>query len=85
MTRKEEIKQAAHSQFCNDSSIIFGLACEAFEKGAEWADRTMLKKACEWLKLNAVEYLEELHIFGNITYGLDGEQLIEDFCKAMEL
>ena len=38
MNREEQIKQAAYAQFCNDSSITFGLLCEAFAAGAMWAD-----------------------------------------------
>ena len=28
----------------------FADAMDAFEAGAEWADKTMIEKACEWLK-----------------------------------
>lgn len=31
----------------------------AFTKGAEWADRTMLDKVCEWLKENVRVFQKE--------------------------
>ena len=53
---------------------------KAFQAGARWADKTMIDKACEWLKENIWVY---------INYeGCSGEELendvIEDFRKAME-
>lgn len=38
MTREEEIKQVAYSQYCNSESICFTLMCDSFEQGAKWAD-----------------------------------------------
>lgn len=38
MTREEEIKQAAYSQYCNSGSICFTLMCDSFKQGATWAD-----------------------------------------------
>ena len=47
-----------------------------FIYGAEWADRTMLDRACEWLYTNAENY--------TIDGGLAIESLIYSFKKAME-
>lgn len=38
MTREEEIKQVAYSQYCNSESICFTLMCDSFKQGAKWAD-----------------------------------------------
>ena len=38
MTREEEIKQVAYSQYCNSESICFTLMCDSFILGATWAD-----------------------------------------------
>lgn len=38
MTRQEEVKQAAYSQYCNSESVCFTLMCDSFKQGAEWAD-----------------------------------------------
>lgn len=45
---------------------------EAFDAGAQWADKTMIDKAVEWLKSH-----------GGFTIGFDGATVI-DFLKAME-
>lgn len=53
MTRREEIEQ--------ESKGVKYLSCtpqEIFVKGAEWADKTMIDKACEWLKENQDKYIE---------------------------
>lgn len=49
MTRKEEIEKSA--QKCKWISQSLNLQ-SAFTEGAEWADKTMLDRACEWLKEN---------------------------------
>lgn len=46
LTRQEEIEKEAHRVSYNgDESTSFIL-------GAEWADKTMIEKACKWLKEN---------------------------------
>lgn len=52
----------------------------AFEAVAEWAQRFMIKRACEWL---------ELHVNDDKYYSCIGEEtlvpyLIDDFKRAME-
>lgn len=54
MTRREEIVTATLG--CRQSyadlkrPITPDDVADAFEKGAYWADKTMIEKACEWLK-----------------------------------
>ena len=43
MTREEQIREAAYSRYCNDSSVTFGLQCNCFEEGAKWADKQMME------------------------------------------
>lgn len=51
---------------------------QTFEEGAKWADRTLIEKACEWLKLNT-NWDDEVDEMGrNMNYGK-----IEEFRKAM--
>lgn len=52
MTRREEIEKAATDYINSDavSPMNMQLAFGDFINGAEWADKTMLDKACEWLK-----------------------------------
>lgn len=48
-----------------------------FLRGAEWADSTMIDKACEWLEKNVC-----------IAYNFSGDEntltIIDDFRKAMK-
>ena len=74
MTRKEEIEKAAHQKYPYEGGTL-GMICErsipTFIQGAEWADKTMIDKACEWLMLYGCEYATE-------------EVMVEHFKKAME-
>lgn len=45
MTRKEEIKQKALSKYPQGTNRY-----NKFIEGAEWANKTMIEKACEWIK-----------------------------------
>lgn len=49
---------------------------EAFDAGAQWADKTMIDKAVEWLAENAELYKTD--------YGIAYGNMIMDFRKAME-
>lgn len=59
MTRKEEIEKAAmqvagvHPDWSNLDCFRMG-----FKEGAKYADKTMLDRACEWLKNNIDLYSE---------------------------
>ena len=67
MTREKEIEQAMKAAV-PETIYASGwgmtpqatdlLEC-AFTKGAEWADRTMLDKVCEWLKENVRVFQKE--------------------------
>lgn len=46
MTRKEEILQVANENYSGYSERRLG-----FIAGANWADKTMLDHACEWLSI----------------------------------
>lgn len=47
---------------------------DIFAKGAEWADKTMIEKACEWIKK------EVLYDYQGVIW----DNIVEDFRKAME-
>ena len=64
MTREEEIKKEAHRVSYNGDEF------SSFILGAEWADETMIEKACEWLR--------------NYNTGVRGEEFINEFREAME-
>lgn len=46
MTRQEQIEKEAHRVSNNGDEYT------SFIQGAEWADKTMIEKACKWLKEN---------------------------------
>lgn len=51
MTRQEEIEQQTfvYYETCSDEDIA---KSKGFIDGAKWADKTMIDKACKWLKEN---------------------------------
>lgn len=51
---------------------------DAFEKGAYWADKTMIDKVCQWIKANMPNYINFEEGF---IYEVD---MADDFRKAME-
>lgn len=84
MNRQEEIYEKA-SQY-SDGIIMKedAMMCKAaYEQGAQWADKTMIEKACKWLEEN---------ITNDPTRGLMAKygrcvtrgELLRDFKQAME-
>lgn len=59
MTREEEIEKASKEFAYNVSSIRPELNADSFKQGAEWADKTMIEKACKWLEDCAILDIEE--------------------------
>lgn len=53
MKRKEQIEKAAHQKYPYVGGTK-GLICEnsipIFIQGAEWSDKTMVDKACQWIE-----------------------------------
>lgn len=88
MKRREEIENAAKQKYPYEGGTK-GLICEnsipIFIQGAEWADKTMIEKACKWLR----ERLSD-----NITYVPESfygqpkpvisEEGLKDFIKYLE-
>lgn len=80
MTRKEQIEQASDEYI---KSTLVGsdyFKKSAFKTGAEWADKTMIDKACEWLK----KYRQDTYDGTGYIAGIVNDKTIEDFRKAME-
>ena len=67
MTREKEIEQAMKDSVAGTIYASgWGMTPQAtdllecaFTKGANWADRTMLDKVCEWLKENVRVFQKE--------------------------
>jgi hypothetical protein len=73
MTREEEIEKEAYRVSDNGDEF------SSFILGAEWADETMIDKACEWLCMNMTS-IEYFGINGNIIK----PNFIRRFKKAMK-
>ena len=82
MTRREEIEKAATDYINSDavSPMNMQLAFGDFINGAEWADKTMIEKARQWLLRNAKDYVSTYFDEGI----LQDKWLLKDFRKAME-
>ena len=66
MTRREEIEKVANEFYKGDEVSTFVVA-------AQWADRTMIEKATQWLFENVYDYLNP-----------EDQERVESFGKAME-
>lgn len=91
MTREEQIRQAGIEYTYRNTPMCIGGGAfsemvdemnrnKSFEEGAKWADKTMIDKACEWLKrhLYDYDYVEGFEVFRNV------ESFTKDFRKAMK-
>lgn len=78
MNRKEQIEKAAW-EYAQSRSTDRGVAYLTFKDIAEWADRTMIVRICEWLE--DIDF-EMTYIDGEGLF--NKEQFIEDFRKVMK-
>lgn len=72
-------------EFPHYEGEAFGQIIDAFEAGAEWADKTMIDKACKWLDDNFMNLIwgktRSVYAGGNFA---TVDEMIADFRKAME-
>lgn len=80
MTREEEREQAAENAHLD----IYEKAIDIFIKGAQWADKTMLDKICNWLKEHIGTYNDTIDSIHGTIKIFNKEKFIEDLRKAME-
>ena len=86
MTRREEIVKATKE--CREGYVGLGRhltsddIADAFEEGAEWADKTMIEKACKILKNVTVTYSRRF--FGKCEENAFDADFIKEFRQAME-
>lgn len=90
MTREEEIINEATGRYPHDNDCFL-----AFIKGGKYADKTMLDRACEWLRFRVSvdvpietnengEPLADSWIKAQIERAKAAEEFITEFRKAME-
>lgn len=76
MKRREEIQEKANELYYSHTPY------EATVTMAEWADETMINKACEWIKQHLYD---EAYLFrDNEGTWVDTDLVIDDLKKAME-
>lgn len=86
MTRRKEIVKATKE--CKEDYVGLGRhltsddIADAFEEDAEWADKTMIDKACEILKNVTVTY--NRRFFGKCEENAFDADFIKEFRHAME-
>ena len=89
MKRREEIVAATLGCRQNHADLKRPITpddvADAFEKGAYWADATMIDKACEWLKKWTYQDCLGVSPIARLKVGFSSvKELIEDFKRAME-
>ena len=77
MTREEEIEQAWFLKACLSTHCYDE---KSFKEATEWADKTMIEKACKWLTKHLYDYdqVEGYEVFRDVN------SFVNDFRKAME-
>jgi hypothetical protein len=82
--KRIELIQKAAMEYASYKTQDKGIAYLDFVRAVEWADRTMIEKACELLEkmIEEVTYYDVLE--GGFVQHYDKMEFIEDFRKAME-
>ena len=91
MTREEEIIQAGIKHTIKNAPKCIGGDSFSeiidennrnynFEEGAKWADKTMIEKACKWIKENFEDYVG----VDVSPYYIYNDDFVEAFRKAIE-
>ena len=78
--KRIELIQKAAMEYASYKTQDKGIAYLDFVRTAEWADRTMIEKACEWLKDNIFEY----PWWDDDAPSFNENDIVNDFRKAME-
>lgn len=63
---------------CRKDRPISASKLDAFEAGAEWAQEFMIKRACDWLYLNVIDYVD------GYDASIEFQELLTDFRKELE-
>ena len=83
MNRQEQIEQQTfvYYETCSDEDVA---KSEGFIDGAQWADKTMIEKACVWLENNLYLFYNgsEYRVASNEKINV--QEFIYNFKQAME-
>ena len=86
MTREEQIKKEAKNKYPYIKGLPQTVAHqEIFIEAAQWADKTMIERVCEWLEneCDINDYLGGI-FSGPCSISFDWEKLSKTIHKAME-
>ena len=86
MKREEEINIAAKNKYPYIKGLPQSSAHQAiFVEGAEWADKTMLDRACEWLE-NELKETDNKNGYPTVEglYFVSVKEFINEFRQAMK-
>lgn len=81
MTR-DDINKAAIEHFPANTNRE-DAKVQGFIRGAEWGQKEMIDKACEWLKENLYECTKDQEFIGTLCKYIYKKDVISQFCKAM--
>lgn len=82
MTREEQIK---HAWFCKACLSSHCYDEKSFKEAAKWAYKTMIDKACEWLKNSLYDTQDNCGYKVVASFdSVDVNEFIEQFKRAME-
>ena len=80
---RKEIMKAASEYSCE--SIPYDSKTDAFVAGAEWMQKKMIEKACEWIKKRTYQDCLGVSPMAKLKVGFSSvEELINELTKAME-
>ena len=86
MTREEQIEKESKNRYPYIKGLPQTSAHQKiFIEAAKWADKTMLEKACEWLKNNLYDTQDNCGYKVVASFdSVDVSEFIEQFKSAME-
>ena len=67
-----------------DTGFIREDLYDAAMEMAEWKEKQMIEKACEWLNNNTITSTNGYVVYTASSYDINKEEFIESFKKAME-
>lgn len=72
--------------FCDDWYMVRKMSkTPTFADAIAWADKTMIEKACEWLKKRTYQDCLGVSPIARLKVGFSSvEELVDEFIKAME-
>ncbi len=82
---KKAVELVKQFQSCMNNGVSMDAAVMAcLIEMAEWKEKQMIEKACEWLKNNTISVTNDTCTYTASSYDITKEEFIEGFGKAMK-